>query len=185
MINTYTELLKPIAAKFNLSLTSFGEAITDPAIPYYGSVALSDPWNSMWEPAPISPYKRSAAFDILSGTIKSVYNAHRGLRGDDDIKVYPAYIAGNTGEEHLSFGYQWTQIPPIDTRFYWKLSENIYRYNHGNMLGNKRLGNIHTVNERRLTSLIANHQLTRGNFRYISGQLVGEDRILHHPHYQC
>ena len=38
-----------------------------------------------------------------------------------------------------------------DTIYYWKLSENIYRYNHGNGLGDGGLGNIHTVNESRST----------------------------------
>ena len=97
MINIDTELLKPIAAKFNLSFTSFGKPITDPSAPSYGSVTLSSAWDTQLEPAPTSPYKGSAAFDILSGTIKSVYNTHRGLEGDDNIKVYPAYITGNTG----------------------------------------------------------------------------------------
>ena len=97
MINIDTEILKPIAAKFNLSLTSFGEVITDPSIPYYGSVVVSDPWGDALEPAPVSPYKGSVSFNVFSSTIKSVYNAHRGLKGDDNIKVYPAYMSGNTG----------------------------------------------------------------------------------------
>ncbi|KAF9786336.1 carboxypeptidase S [Thelephora terrestris] len=130
VINIDTQLVKPIAAKFNLSLTSFGDVITDPSVPYYGSIVLSDPWGNQLEPAPISPYKGSAAFNILSGTIKSVYNTHRGLNGDDNIEVYPSYMTGNT-----------------DTRYYWKLSENIYRYGHGNGLGGRGIGNIHTVNE--------------------------------------
>jgi len=102
VINIDTELLKPIAAKFNLSLTSFGEVITDPSAPSYGSVTLSNPWSTQLEPAPISPYKGSAAFDIFSGTIKGVYNTHRGLEGDDNIKVYPAYMTGNTGRTNSS-----------------------------------------------------------------------------------
>ena len=102
MVGIDTELLKPIAAKFNLSFTSFGKPIADPSLPSYGSVALSDPWSTQLEPAPISPYRGSAAFDILSGTIKSVYNTHRGLKGDDDIKVYPAYMTGNTGRINCS-----------------------------------------------------------------------------------
>ena len=98
VVDIDTELLKPVAAKFNLSLTSFGKPITDPSLPSYGSVTLSNPWNTQLEPAPISQYKGSAAFDVLSGTIKGVYNTHRGLNGDDDIKVYPAYMTGNTGK---------------------------------------------------------------------------------------
>lgn len=111
MIDIDTELLKPIAAKFNLSLTSFGEVITDPSVAYYGSVVISAPWGNILEPAPVSPYKSSPVFDILSGTIKSVYNVHRGLKGDDNIKVYPAYISGNTGAGNRSSSCQWTHVP--------------------------------------------------------------------------
>lgn len=153
MIDIDIEVLKPTAAKFNLSLTSFGEVITDPSIPYYGSVTLSNPWGTQLEPAPTSPYKGSIAFDILSGTIKSVYNNHRGLEGDDNIKVYPAYMTGNTGRVD---GYSSLSVDSpvtIDTRFYWQLSENIYRYNHGNGLVKKGLGRIHTVNESMSISL--------------------------------
>jgi Gly-Xaa carboxypeptidase len=126
VINISTELLKPIAAKFNLSLTSFGEVMLDHSVQYHGSVTLSDPWGSQLEPAPISPYKGSAAFDILSGTIKSVYNAHRGLNGDDNIKVYPAYISGNTGRTNSISRLLVDSHTLIDTIYYWKLSENIY-----------------------------------------------------------
>ena len=93
-----SDLLKPLARSLNLSLTSFGEAITDPTLPTYGSIVLSDPWNTKLEPAPISPYKSSPASRIVSGTIKGTYNAHRGLEGDDNIMVYPSYLFGNTGK---------------------------------------------------------------------------------------
>ncbi|KAF9786338.1 carboxypeptidase S [Thelephora terrestris] len=138
VINIDTQLVKPIAAKFNLSLTSFGEVITDPSVPSYGSIVLSDPWGNQLDPAPISPYKGSAAFDILSGTIKSAYNIHRGLSGDDNIKVYPSYMIGNTGK---------TKCFSILYLMLLKLSENTYRYGHGNGLGGRGIGNIHTVNE--------------------------------------
>src|ERR1700743_970894 len=85
-----TDLVKPIATKFNPALPSFGEVVTDPSVPYYGSVALSNPRGHRLEPSPVSPYNSTVAFDLLSGTIKSVYNGHRGLEGDDNIKVYPA-----------------------------------------------------------------------------------------------
>ena len=115
MLDIDTELLKPVAAKFNLSLTSFGKAITDPSAPSYGSVTLSNPWGTQLEPAPISPYKDSAAFDLLSGTIKSVYNTHRGLEGDDNIQVYPSYITGNTGRTNPLFLYaSWPAVSHTD-----------------------------------------------------------------------
>jgi len=124
VINIDTELLKPLAAKFNLSLTSFGEVITDPSAPFYGSAALSSPWGTQFEPAPVSPYKGSVAFDTLSGTIKSVYNVHRELDGDDNIKVYPAYITGNTGNTNCPPSF------PVDshTKRYQILLEAIRKH---------------------------------------------------------
>ena len=97
-IRSAYNLLKPLATSLNLSLTSFGEAITDPTLPTYGSIVLSDPWNTKLESAPISPYRNSPAFRVLSGTIKGTYNAHRGLEGNENIMVYPSYLFGNTGK---------------------------------------------------------------------------------------
>jgi len=150
-----TELIRPLAAKFNLSLTAFGEVITDPSAPSSGSVALSNPWGTQLEPAPVTSYKDSVAFDILSGTIKSVYNIHRGLGGSDSIKVYPTYTSGNTGRpERRSRLSEADSRASIDTRYYWKLSENIYRYNHWNDMEREGpLGGIHTINESMLISL--------------------------------
>ena len=101
-VRSASDLLKPLAQKFNLSLTSFGKAVTDPNLPTYGSLVLSDPWNTELEPAPISPYRDSPAFRVLSGTIKGAYNAHRGLEGDNNILVYPSYLFGNTGKVSTS-----------------------------------------------------------------------------------
>ena len=186
VMNIDTELVKPIATKFNLSLTSFGEVIIDPSAPSSGSVALSNPWGTQLEPAPTSLYKDSVAFDILSGTIKSVYNAHRGLEGNDNIKVYPSYTSGNTGRTHCYFRLSAYLHTPIDTRYYWKLSENIYRYNHWSGLGKTNLGGIHTVNESTLISLCLNLLwLTQSDHRSSCRQLGGDDRVLYCPHSQC
>ena len=148
-----TELVQPIAEKFNLSLTAFGNLISDPSVPYYGSAVLSNPWGTELEPAPVSPYKDSIAYNVFSGTIKTVYNAHRGLEGNDNIKVYPSYMTGNTGTTNHYHRPPVSSRASIDTRFYWKLSENIYRYNHVNGMETNILGTIHTVNESTLTSL--------------------------------
>ena len=148
-----TELVQPIAEKFNLSLTAFGKVVSDPSVPYYGSAVLSNPWGSQLEPSPISPYKDSIAFDLLSGTIKSVYKAHRGLEGNDGIKVYPGYMTGNTGTTDFNRRPPVISCASTDTRHYWKLSENIYRYNHVNGLKTDVLRTIHTINERTSISL--------------------------------
>ncbi|TFK51753.1 carboxypeptidase S [Heliocybe sulcata] len=123
-----TALLKELAAKFNLSYTAFGETLTSE--PAYGTLTLSDAWGAALEPAPISPTDAdAAAYKILSGTIKATYNAHRSLK-DDGIVVAPGIMTGNT-----------------DTRYYWKLTENIFRYNHHNQGSGKALSGVHTVNE--------------------------------------
>jgi Gly-Xaa carboxypeptidase len=161
LITINTKLVEPVAAKFNLSLTSFGEVITDPSVPYYGSIVLSGgSWGNRLEPAPTSPYKGSVSFDIFSGTIKSVYNTHRGLEGDDNIKVYPSYMSGNTGRTPTDLKYSLNSRASIDTKHCWKLSENIYRYNHQNGLGGRGMGNIHTVDESKLAALRTILELT-------------------------
>ena len=144
---------------------------------------LSDPWNTKLEPAPISPYRNSPAFRVLSGTIKGVYNAHRGLEGNENIMVYPSYLFGNTGKGFAfiaSSGERGHRVPGTDTRFYWELSENIYRYNHDDFDKRDGLGGIHTINESLLrsppaTSIPFSH---RRSLRYPCGQPVGDDKVL-------
>ncbi|EPS94576.1 hypothetical protein FOMPIDRAFT_1063152 [Fomitopsis schrenkii] len=120
---------KDLAAKFNLSFTAFGESITGDA-PAYGSLTLSDAWGTALEPAPVTPIGADAApFQLLSGTIKSTFNAHRGLT-EDGITVVPSLVSGNT-----------------DTRYYWKLTPHIFRYTHYNAGNGSSLSGVHTVNE--------------------------------------
>ena len=107
VVDIDTERLVPLAKELNLSVVSFGKHITDPSASSYGTLNLSNPLRTEFEPAPVSPYKDSAAFSLLSGTIKAVYNAHRGLSDldEDAIKVYPTYISGNTGKSMISFDF--------------------------------------------------------------------------------
>ncbi|KAF8216351.1 hypothetical protein K438DRAFT_1797078 [Mycena galopus ATCC 62051] len=130
-----TALLVDLAAKFNLSYTAFGKAISTGA-PAFGTLTLSDAYGTSLEPAPVSPIagEESKAYQLLSGTIKATYAAHRGLDlagGKKGIVVAPAMSTGNT-----------------DTRYYWKLSRSIFRYNHNNVIADAdRLSGVHTVNE--------------------------------------
>ncbi|KAJ8521566.1 hypothetical protein ONZ45_g1729 [Pleurotus djamor] len=125
-----TALLKGLAKKFNLTYTAFGENIIQ-ADNSKGSLSLSDAWGTALEPAPKTPTDRNAApFALLSGTIKATYNAHRSITGDN-IVVGPGIMSGNT-----------------DTRYYWKLSDHIFRYGHHNQGSSKNLlSGVHTVNE--------------------------------------
>jgi len=97
-------------------------------------LTLSDAYGGGLEPAPITPTGKDAApYLLFSGTIKATYNAHRSLVDDSEsIIVAPSLMSGNT-----------------DTRFYWKLSQHIFRYNHQKASGGMTnpLGGIHTINE--------------------------------------
>ncbi|ETW78967.1 Metallo peptidase M20 [Heterobasidion irregulare TC 32-1] len=127
-----TEALKVLAQQFNLSYTAFGAAISAKDAPAYGSLTLTDAWGTALEPAPITPTDSDAVpYRILSGTIRATYDSHRDLVGGDNIFVSPGIMSGNT-----------------DTRYYWKLTSHIFRYNHHNSGNGSALANgVHTVNE--------------------------------------
>lgn len=90
-----TKTLETLAAKFNLSYNAFGEDITDSGHAY-GKLALSDAFHAGLQPAPITPTgEDAAAYQLLSGTIKATYDAHRG---GDEVIVSPGIMSGNTGK---------------------------------------------------------------------------------------
>ncbi|KAJ1311788.1 hypothetical protein OPQ81_010254 [Rhizoctonia solani] len=116
-----TSKLVPLAEKFNLSLTAFSRAnVTTGKV---GTLTLSDAWGTALDPAPITPTEgtEAAAYKLLSGVI-------RHTRGSKKTVVSPAIMSGNT-----------------DTRYYWKVTPNIFRYSH---MSDKDVYNgAHTINE--------------------------------------
>lgn len=126
------ELLESLANDFNLSYTAFGGHISNEDAPSYGTLILSTAFGDGLEPAPVTPSGEDAApFQLLSGTIKATYNSHRNISGSDAIIVSPGIMSGNT-----------------DTRFYWKLTDHIFRYGHlGVANGGSLPSGVHTVNE--------------------------------------
>jgi len=95
-----TALLKDLAHKFNLTYNAFGSRISAEGAPSSGTLTLRDAYGDGLEPAPITPTGEDAApFQLLSGTIKAVYNSHRSIRDDseDSIVVAPSMMSGNTG----------------------------------------------------------------------------------------
>ncbi|KAG2066244.1 carboxypeptidase S [Suillus decipiens] len=126
------ELLGSLANNFNLSYTAFGNRISNEDAPAYGTLTLSTAFGDGLEPAPVTPSGEDAApFQLLSGSIKAAYNSHRNISGSDAIIVSPGIMSGNT-----------------DTRFYWKLTDHIFRYGHLGVAGGGSLpSGVHTVNE--------------------------------------
>src|SRR6266404_5196429 len=93
-----THILKNLAKEFNLSFTAFGSDITPKGAPTAGKLTLTEAWDTGLEPAPVTPTAEdSAPWQLLSGTIRATYNAHRGLDGADNIFVSPGIMTGNTG----------------------------------------------------------------------------------------
>jgi Gly-Xaa carboxypeptidase len=137
--------LQTVSEGFNLSVAAFGKRLTDEGVRTFGSLNISDAWHSALEPAPITPTD-GKPYQLLAGTIKAVYAAHRaeslngladsnaavGATQAQEVIVAPGMMSGNT-----------------DTRHYWALSKHILRYNHASGMGDSKEGvaGIHTVNE--------------------------------------
>jgi Gly-Xaa carboxypeptidase len=120
-----TSLAAEIAHKHNLTLHAFNGTETP------SSITLSHSLDYVLEPAPVTPTTlhpssnstRLTPFNVLSGTTRALYGK--------DLLVSPGIMTGNT-----------------DTRYYWDLSEHIFRYGPGWDKDQNGLGNIHTVDEK-------------------------------------
>ncbi|KAK3191822.1 Gly-Xaa carboxypeptidase [Lecanicillium sp. MT-2017a] len=117
--NHYESLINPIAQKHQMAFEGFNSRNS---VNEKGKISLVsiDPL----EPAPVSP-TNSESFQVLSGTIR---NTLRPLEGDSDLIVTPYLMPANT-----------------DTKFFWALSKNIYRFTPINLVDN--LNRAHTTNE--------------------------------------
>ncbi|OJD16423.1 hypothetical protein AJ78_03410 [Emergomyces pasteurianus Ep9510] len=118
----YETLIKPIARKHGMDFEGFHSPHDSPdprKISLIGIDAL--------EPAPVSPVQ-SEAFRILSGTIRNTLKPLDEDEGSDDLIVTPYLMAANT-----------------DTKFFWSLTKNIYRFTPINLVHN--LNRAHTTDE--------------------------------------
>ncbi|KAF2655193.1 vacuolar carboxypeptidase-like protein Cps1 [Lophiostoma macrostomum CBS 122681] len=114
-------IAKGVAEKYGLALTPFNGTET----PFSITLSYHD---TKLEPAPVTPTglgdeDHDTAYGILSGTTRALYG--------QDLLVAPGIMTGNT-----------------DTRYYWDLSENIFRYGPGWDREQTGFGNIHTVDEK-------------------------------------
>jgi Gly-Xaa carboxypeptidase len=107
-----------ILKKFSLSLDGWGEVSGNTSDSAVGQIILED-FDEPLEPSPVSPFD-SEAYKTFTGTIKQTF-------GEDYI-VAPSLMTGNT-----------------DTKYYWNLSKNIYRFSP---VRDEGRANAHTVDER-------------------------------------
>nr|VWO94689.1 N/A [Ganoderma boninense] len=122
----FAGVILPVARRFNLSVDAFGEHLNVDG-GGGGHVRLADAFGTALEPSPVTPTGKEDPFQVLAGTIKATLESAEGFNASGAV-VAPQLILGNT-----------------DTRYYWNLTKNIFRYRH---LGDDdKFNGAHTVNE--------------------------------------
>ncbi len=107
-----------ILKKFPMSLNAWGDVSGNTSTSAVGQITLEN-FDEPLEPSPVSPIDTNA-YKTFTGTIKQVMG--------EDIIVAPSLMTGNT-----------------DTKFYWGLTRNIYRFSP---ITEEGRADAHTVNER-------------------------------------
>ncbi|KAJ3031605.1 UNVERIFIED_CONTAM: hypothetical protein HDU68_002208 [Siphonaria sp. JEL0065] len=146
--------LRPVAVKYGLNYTFMDFLKKDSVLASYSTpnaigtaTIFGKPTDSPLEPSPISPL-HSAAWNMVEGTIHHVYERPGafGVQTGESRKyiVAPGLMAGNT-----------------DTRYFWNLSKNIFRF--APATGGS---GYHTINERAsikgyMTAVTFFHELIR------------------------
>ncbi|KAH9851926.1 carboxypeptidase S [Lenzites betulinus] len=124
LMQHFTSVVLPVAARFNLSVEAFGKNISAGTA---GHVVLSDAFGTGLEPSPVTPMGDSDPYQVLAGTIMGTIESAKDYDASGVI-VAPLLQIGNT-----------------DTRYYWNLSKNIVRYKH--LRESDKYNGAHTVNE--------------------------------------
>ncbi|KAH8426490.1 Gly-Xaa carboxypeptidase [Aspergillus melleus] len=121
-------IVGPIVEKHNLTWSAFPSTPTDQDQKQLNHLTLSTPSNPL-SPAPVSPTDptRDSVWARFAGVTRSVFESIPSL-GGKKVVVSGDIMTGNT-----------------DTRFYWPLSRNIYRWSPSRA---DRSLDIHTVDER-------------------------------------
>ncbi|AGO12227.1 AaceriAEL132Wp [[Ashbya] aceris (nom. inval.)] len=117
--------IKAVAEKYGYGVVIGDEELSPKT--ELGYIALEV--RSAFPPAPVSPTKGSDVWDLFAGTIQDVYENRVFADRDVEFYVGEALFSGNT-----------------DTRHYWNLTENIYRFMAVQQT-KEVLSVIHSVNE--------------------------------------
>ncbi|ORY35808.1 putative carboxypeptidase s precursor [Naematelia encephala] len=131
--------LLPVASKLNLTLIDFKGKVVHDGNPT-SRVILSEAFGYYTDPAPISPTDSTdedSAYTVMASTARGMWASRRDVSPDgsivqldeeDELIMAPFMSTGNT-----------------DTRRYWDLTNNIYRFRYQPMEGSF---GAHTINER-------------------------------------
>lgn len=125
VMTRFVSRVKAVASKFDLGLQVGGKTILESTA--NGHFSVSDSGNSL-EVAPKTPIGDDP-WKTLAGATRHIYEDVVFTNMTDPIIVAPAIMTGNT-----------------DTRYYWNLTSNIYRYTP--ILADFTTYGIHSVNER-------------------------------------
>lgn len=120
--------IKKVAERYNLDIEAFGEVLKENEV---SSGLFKINSDSPLVPAPLTPTINNPTWDVLGGTIKHVFEDFAEYRDGDnhkDITVSPSCMTGNT-----------------DTRYYWDLTDNIYRFTP---IRQVERANAHAIDER-------------------------------------
>lgn len=85
-----TEVLRPVAAAFDLTLDAFG---VQEATGSSGALSIKTAFGSFLEPSPVTPTRSSGPYAILSGTIKAVLEGSK-VHPSNDVVVAPLLALG-------------------------------------------------------------------------------------------
>ncbi|CAK7891764.1 carboxypeptidase S [[Candida] anglica] len=116
-----------VAEKYGLGLVSFGKTILEPTAK--GTFEI-DFFSHALEPAPVSP-SDDTVWKYLAGVTRHVFEDLVFPDLDYPLVVAPAIMPANT-----------------DTRYYWNLTKNIYRYTPAYSEDVMKENHIHSVDER-------------------------------------
>lgn len=121
--HAFAERVTQVARAHGLGLVAFGKKV----LPATKRGHFTIEAKRSLEPAPLTPAS-GAVWDILAGSTRHVYEDLVFPNLTHKLNTVPALMTANT-----------------DTRYFWDLSKNIFRYSPQIM--RKNLDNIHTVDE--------------------------------------
>ena len=125
----FVERVIEVAKRHGLKVTAFGKTVYDPEVtPYAGEFKITG--NSGLEAAPLTPTD-DTVWSYLSGVTRHVFEDLVYTNLTYPIASAPAIMSGNT-----------------DTRYYWNLTKNIFRYSPFYVYNILIGSGVHSVDER-------------------------------------